>query len=427
MIEGIQNSKYGIIPSGWKLKQFKEVTKTLTDYVASGSFASLKENVTVLDEPNYAVYVRQVDLNSNFKKKLKYVDKKSYDFLKNSNLYSNDIIFTNIGDLGRISIMPDLNKKCTIAPNILLIRANDKFLDQNFYYYLLSSREVQDEIHKIKSGTGLPKINKGDLKQIYLKIPSLLEQQKIAEILSTVDAKIEVIDQQISETKELKKGLMQRLLTKGIGHTEFKDSPLGKIPKSWEVVKLSEVTMKIGDGLHSTPKYVDNSKYYFVNGNNLVNGKLTVSEKTKCVSEDEFLKHNINIDSSSILMSINGTIGNLAFYSGERVVFGKSACFISPRGMKLDRNYLYYYLQLTEVKKYFLNELTGTTIQNLSLKTIRNTPTNLPPIQEQQKIAEILSSVDEKLEVLVEKKVNYQELKQGLMQQLLTGKIRVKV
>lgn len=200
----------------------------------------------------------------------------------------------------------------------------------------------------------------------------------------------------------------------------YKMTKLGEIPLDWEVVKLESVTLKIGDGLHATPKYVEDSEYYFVNGNNLIDGKLTITEKTKCVPKNEYDKHKVNLDIGTVLMSINGTIGNLAYYRGEQVVFGKSASYITPDIINLNNTYLYYYLQTNFIKKFYQNELTGTTIRNLSLKTIRNTPTYLPPLQEQKKIAQILSTVDEKIDLIQSKIEATQTLKKGLMQVLLT-------
>ena len=199
----------------------------------------------------------------------------------------------------------------------------------------------------------------------------------------------------------------------------FKKTAIGEIPEGWKVVKLGDVTAKIGDGIHTTPNYVESSEYFFVNGNNLIDGRIKVSEKTKCVSEREFLKHKIELNKGSILLLINGTVGNIAFYKGEKVILGKSAAFINFNGV-VDKNYIYYLLQSNPVNQYFEFELTGTTIKNLSLKTLRNTPIPYPPLPEQQKIAEILSTVDEKIEVIGEQISQTQELKRGLMQRLLT-------
>lgn len=332
-----------------------------------------------------------------------------------------DILFCVRGSsTGRMNLA---DQSYCIGRGLGAIRAKKSSVTSFIYYHLTN---LADEILRTARdmGSTFPNVNSKELNSKAIPIPPLSEQQKIAEILSTVDEKIYVIDAQISKTTELKKGLMQRLLTKGIGHTQFKDSPLGEIPESWEVHRLESVTSKIGDGLHSTPKYVVNSEWHFINGNNLIDGNIAITEKTKCISEAEFIKHYRDLGDETILMSINGTIGNLAYYKGEKVILGKSAAFISC-GAQIDKSFLYYLLQSNSIKAYYNNELTGTTISNLSLKSIRNTPTPLPSKEEQNKIVAILTLVDEKIQVLQESKDNYQELKKGLMQQLLTGKIRV--
>lgn len=199
----------------------------------------------------------------------------------------------------------------------------------------------------------------------------------------------------------------------------YKMSDLGEIPENWNVAKLETVTSKIGDGLHSTPRYVDKSDYYFVNGNNLVRGKIVVSERTKCISEEEYYKHFRKLCLDTLLLSINGTIGNVAYYQGEKVILGKSAAYISCT-KKIDVNFLFYLLQSEVISRFYRDELTGSTISNLSLKSIRNTPVPLPNIEEQKKIATILSTVDEKIEVIEEQIKETETLKKGLMQQLLT-------
>ena len=95
----------------------------------------------------------------------------------------------------------------------------------------------------------------------------------------------------------------------------------------WKEVSLIEISEKIGDGMHATPKYADNSDYYFINGNNLDNKNIVINDNTKCVPLEEYEKHKINFK-NTILISINGTIGNLAYYNGETVILGKSACYI---------------------------------------------------------------------------------------------------
>ena len=192
-----------------------------------------------------------------------------------------------------------------------------------------------------------------------------------------------------------------------------------EIPEEWEVKKLNEITNKIGDGIHSTPEYVEHSEYYFINGNNLINGKITYFENTKNVSKEEFLKYELKLNENTILLSINGTIGNVAFYNKEKIILGKSASYIICND-KLNTLFLFYQLQSNLTKKYFSTQLTGTTISNLSLSSIRNMIFHLPLFPEQQKIASILSNINNLIESTRQVIKNSKSLKTGLVQKLLT-------
>jgi type I restriction enzyme S subunit len=194
----------------WEELSLSKIFKLITDYVASGSFQSLRENVCPSDD-GYAYYVRQVDLANGFKNETKFVDKASYDFLSKSNLFEGDILFTNIGaSVGKVFILPELNKPATVAPNLILLRVND-YNNNLFIYQFLNSEYAQNAIQKIVGGTGMPKISKTDLKSLSFSLPSLEEQTKIANFLSAIDRKIEVVAQQIEQAKHWKKGLLQQM------------------------------------------------------------------------------------------------------------------------------------------------------------------------------------------------------------------------
>jgi type I restriction enzyme S subunit len=197
-----------------------------------------------------------------------------------------------------------------------------------------------------------------------------------------------------------------------------------EIPSDWEVAELGKITEKIGDGLHGTPEYINCSEYFFINGNNLKDGTIQISEGTKCVSEEEYLKHKKDLKYKSILLSINGTIGSVAFFKNEKIVLGKSAAYINCKDENVD--FLFHYLQSKTVINFFEGELTGSTIRNLSLKSIREIPIPLPPLLEQKAIAKVLSTADAAIHT-TEKLIAQKELrKKWLIQQLLTGKKRLK-
>jgi len=203
------------------------------------------------------------------------------------------------------------------------------------------------------------------------------------------------------------KGLVPRLR-----FPEFRDAG------EWEERQLSHLTTKISDGIHTTPVYDKNGEYAFINGNNLVHGRILIDEKTKRVNLGEFNKHKKPLDENSILMSINGTIGNLAFFRGEQVILGKSACFIKIDSMLANKFFIYDMLQTEKVKHLFTSELTGSTIKNLSLATIKNIALRIPTLPEQKKIADCLSSLDELITTQAQKISTLKAHKKGLMQQL---------
>lgn len=165
----------------------------------------------------------------------------------------------------------------------------------------------------------------------------------------------------------------------------------------WKEVALDEIVDVLGDGLHGTPKYDENGDYYFINGNNL-NGNIIIDEKTKKVNYEEFQKYSKDLNERTILVSINGTLGNIALYNGEKVVLGKSACYLNVKE-NYSKEYIKY-IMLSHVFRHYINTYsTGTTIKNMGLKQIRAFRINLPEIKEQKAIAHILSTIDDKIEV----------------------------
>ncbi|MCG8795081.1 restriction endonuclease subunit S [Tenacibaculum finnmarkense] len=329
-----------------------------------------------------------------------------------------DILMTVRAPVGAIA---KSNHNACIGRGVCSIKS--KNTDNEFLYQFLLSYESKWK--SLEQGSTFTAVNGVDIRGINIPIPPLKEQQKIAEILSTVDAKISIIDAQISETQNLKKGLMQSLLSKGIGHTEFKKSALGEIPKSWEVVKLDKIA-KISRGKfqhrpRNAPEFYG-GKYPYVQTGDIgkSNGKIikysqTLNELGLSVSK--------LFPKGTIVITIAANIGDTAIAQFE-IAFPDSLIGINVKE-EVNNIFLRYFLV---TQKNNLNKLSTVSAQkNINLETLKPYKIPLPPIKEQEKIASILNSVDEKLGVLSEKKSYYQNLKKGLMQQLLTGKVRVSV
>ena len=185
---------------------------------------------------------------------------------------------------------------------------------------------------------------------------------------------------------------------------------------AWEQRKLGEGTLKIGDGLHGTPKYSTSGNVLFINGNNLINGKVVITSETKRVTSNEQSKDDKELNQNTILMSINGTIGSLAWYRNENLMLGKSVAYIEVS--EFDKKFVYAYLQTTKVKFYFISSLTGTTIKNLGLKAIRETPLLIPNIEEQEKIGEFFQQLDSLIALHQRKLEHLQEQKKVLLQKM---------
>ena len=160
---------------------------------------------------------------------------------------------------------------------------------------------------------------------------------------------------------------------------------------------MKELSTEIGDGIHATPIYDDNGTYYFVNGNNISEHGITITPTTQRVTEAEAYRNNATIlCSETILLSINGTIGNVALYKGEPIMLGKSACYINVSS-KVNRHYIFHYLMMPKCQFYFTSELTGTTIKNLSLKSVRKTKVSLPNMEEQNRIAQLFDAINKRI------------------------------
>jgi type I restriction enzyme S subunit len=183
----------------------------------------------------------------------------------------------------------------------------------------------------------------------------------------------------------------------------------------WEMTRLSEVVDVLGDGLHGTPKYTEDGNYYFINGNNL-DGKIVIGKDTKRVSHDEYLKYKKELNDRTIFVSINGTLGKVALYNGENVVLGKSACYFNVN-KDVNKQYVKYVMLNNDFKLYMNTHSTGTTIKNMGLKAMREYPFALPPIAEQNSIAHILSTLDEKIEVNNQINKTLESMAQALFKQ----------
>ena len=231
--EGYKETILGVFPENWAIKQLRDVCNKVTD----GTHGTPKEK----SEGYPFVTAKNITNGKLDFTEISYISEKDHrKIISRSKPEKGDILFTHIGTIGQV-VEVDVDFEFSIK-NVALFKPNNDIMSNRYFKYSLESKVVQNFIKRILQGGVQQYLGLGTLRGFNIPVPPLSEQKRIASILSSVDKSIKKTDEVIEETKELKKGLMQELLTKGIGHSEFKESKFGKIPLGWEIKQLGEVT-----------------------------------------------------------------------------------------------------------------------------------------------------------------------------------------
>ena len=411
-INGYKEYEFGIIPKDWEIKKIGEIF----DDLKGGSTPSRKI------EKYYTGNIPWIT-SGELKYKTIYstVENITEEAVSDTNLkiYVEGTFFIAITGLeaeGTRGSCAITGVKATTNQSCMAFQPKNNFSNLYLYYwYCLYGDYIGLQYTQ---GTKQQSLNNKIVSDIEIPVPELKEQQKIVSILSSIDEKIEITDNVIEKTKELKKGLMQRLFTKGIGHDRFKNTEIGSIPEDWAVKKLSEVS-EFNNG-KSHEKNISEFGDYIV-----VNSKFISTEgKIKKYTNDNICP----LEKGDIVMVMsdlpNGKALGKCYLIETDSVYSLNQRICSLKSIEVDIVYLFYYLNRN---KYFLKYDDGVKQTNLRKSEVLDCPVLIPCFNEQKQIASILSSIDEKIDKYESKKEKLQELKKGLMQKLLTGKIRVKV
>ena len=202
------NKKY----DEWDLVKINDLNLEVTDYVANGSFKSLADNVTLYDDKEYALYVRNTDLKVNFTDKRKYVDQKSYEFLKKSKLKGGELIISNVGDVGSVFICPHLNMPMTLGSNVIMLYETDSHYYNYFLYFFFTSVYGQYMIGGITGGSAQPKFNKTDFRNMEIKFPAFDELDKFNAEIDPIYKKYELNIKENEKLSELRDTLLPKLM-----------------------------------------------------------------------------------------------------------------------------------------------------------------------------------------------------------------------
>jgi len=314
--------------------------------------------------------------------------------------------------------------KCWVNNHAHVLKPMSK-LDFDFCLY---SIQIRPDVGSMIDGSTRAKLNQEVAASIPIYVPPLPEQRKIAEILGSVDENIEKTEALIAKLQDLKKATMQELLTKGIGHTKFKGSPIGKIPEEWDIKPLSSLASTILDGTHFTPTYVD-SGIPFLRVTDIQSSNVDLSQVKRIpVEEHQTLIKRCKPERGDILCSKNGTIGivKVVDWDWEFSIF-VSLALIKPKNTTVSTQFLTRVLESPLILKQIRLRSKQGTVTNLHLEEIREFLIPIPPKDEQDKIVAALDAQDAYIAAKDACLTKLTNIKKALMQDLLTGKVRVKV
>ena len=340
-----------------------------------------------------------------------------------------DFILSNSMSFGRPYI---LNIDGCIHDGWLTIQNYSESFDKEFLYYLLGSDEVFKQYVQMAAGSSVQNLNKEKVADLQLKVPPLAEQQRIAKALSDVDALISTTEKLIQKKKNIKQGAMQNLLTgkkrlPGFAKTtNYKQSELGLIPDDWEVKGFGDYASIVRGG---SPRPIQNFLTTNSDGINWIKigdvkpeDKYIVSTEEKIIPEGksrsrevhkgDFILSNSMSFGRPYILQIDGCI-----HDGWLAIQNYQETF--------DSDVLYYLLGSDEIFQQYIEMAAGSSVQNLNKEKVAKLLVPIFDKKEQTAIASVLSSMDKEIETLNTKLEKYRNLKTAMMQQLLTGKIRL--
>ena len=434
--------RFGKMPTHWESKRIADYTEIVTDYVANGSFASLKENVTYFEDPNYAVLIRLTDYNRGFDGQFVYIDERAYNFLSKTQLFGGEIIISNVGaNVGTVFKAPYLRKKMNLGPNSIMVKTKG---NDDFYYYWFSSPNGQESIKSILSGSAQPKFNKTSFRNLELPIPPLNEQKAIAHILSTLDEKIEV-NNQINKTLE---NMAQTIFKQWFVDFEFPnedgepykssggemvESELGMIPKGWKVSTVGELTAIVSKG--TTPRKSDIDS---ATDNNCVKFL-----KVKDISDHgvidlkglEMIPSSIHLNQlkrsvlkyKDVLISIAGTIGRVSYVNEELVNANTNQAVAFIRLKDVEKHFLlmHYKFKSSDFQDSIRSKIVQGVQANISLSVIKDEKLILPDDNVLGLYNNVLNNIFNESNILYKEINSLTNIRDTLLPKLMSGEIRV--
>jgi type I restriction enzyme S subunit len=387
------------VPEGWQISSVENLL-TPDCLFSDGDWVESKDQDPA--GTNRLLQLADIGDGRFVNKSNRFMNDEQFNRLNCTQLQEGDVLIARMPEpIGRACILPRLDNRLATVVDIAILRPSA--VDSYWLMSVINSAGFRTKIEEQSSGTTRTRIGRTALSKIKLLSPPLPEQKKIASILTSVDEVIENTQKQIDKLQDLKKATMNELLTKGIGHTAFKDSELGQIPKSWEVGRFDEfITLQRG---HDLPTQNRKKGVIPIFGSNGIVG----------------LHNNSIIKETGVITGRSGSIGGVHFVKGLYWALNTTLYVKDFHGN--DAEFISHYLKFFDLERF----ATGTGVPTLNRNDVHNQIIKFPPFEEQLKICDAIGVIESRLELILMKLSQAQSLKKSLMQDLLTGKVRVTV
>ena len=399
-----------MVPNGWSILPLSAITKEKISYGIVQAGPHVKDGVP---------YIKSSDVGSEIQiDKLQRTSTGIHHKYRRSAVHPSDIVFSLRGNIGRTSIVPPELNEANLTQGTARISVSSEH-DTKYVYYQLASTPILNKINSLSKGSTFKEISLEELRKVKLTIPSLPEQSKIATILSTWDKAISTTERLIDNSKQQKKALMQQLLT---GKKRLLDDTGRRFSGVWEKHPVGKICKSIVPG-RNKPKQFDGDIPWVTTPEikgRFIPSKLQLNYISKTTLKECGAKL---VPEGAVVMAAVGELGLTSITTQPLVLNQQLHAFVCDEN--INNVYLSYWLSYQ--KPYMESVASKTTIPYMNKTNCESIPVLVPSIEEQKKIASVLTNADNEIDLLEQQLADLKQEKKALMQQLLTGKRRVKV
>jgi len=414
-----------MVPKGWEETKLIDTSAKEKYSFTGGPFGSDLKSSDYTDNGVRIIQLQNIGdgkFNNGYKI---FTSEEKADELSSCNIFPGEIILSKMGDpVARATIIPSHHKRYLMASDGIRLKVDESKYDTFFIHEVINAPHFRGIALSKSTGSTRKRIGLTDLKNITFHCPPLIEQQKIAKILSTWDKAISTTERLIENSTHQKKALMQQLLT---GKKRLLDESGKRFEGEWEEVTLEEA-VKYRRGSfpqpYGNPEWVDEvNGYPFVQVYDIAKN-MKLKPDTKMKISDAAIDKSVFIPKETIIVSLQGSIGRVAITQYDAYV-DRTILLFQEFLVPMNKMFFAYIIQeLFEIEK---TKAPGGTIKTITKAVLSNFKVLIPSLKEQQKIATVLTNADKEIELLEQQLADLQQEKKALMQVLLTGKKRVRI